>query len=293
MSLQDSDHSYYKKLPAQRGNTSAEGVETQKPKVEREERKISEEEKAIPDVEAPKEKVFKCRVCDRSFKNQYQVAGHMSIHKRLVYECKGCQKIAYCHKNILRHYLEKHLQSTIGMEDVPQVASTRREDAMPAPNPRFRNKSKIGCPICKVSSGFQCHLHNEDELIAIDAFLRHDDDQEVLACDSGDESFSRHSKLVQHRQDNAKRQPGEPFRCSQCPFQAKCIQSLMDHQQFHSEKREEKLPKEAPDGEKLISCPHCSFKVKNVFGLAAHSRFTKGRYEKARSRSAAQIAHSK
>ncbi|XP_022094426.1 uncharacterized protein LOC110981280 [Acanthaster planci] len=429
MSLQDTDHSYYKKLPAKHGNVLAEVTGTETLKKEATVNVNSAQDPSIPDVKTSPEKTFSCQLCEKSFKCQQQLAGHMNIHKRypcklctasftlarqlcghlkvhgglrkrpfeenqslnvqnqsgtshdsssrpstpvqlstasrrvtrhttnsqsnallkrvikifltgkskrkkhqpaqtgkwlqpkrslqralmkhklvriqniigilrksiileidanshrLVYECKECQRLSYCHKTILSHYLETHLQSAEGIEKVPASAISGREDTEPDLHQRFRNKSKIGCPICKGSSGFQCHLHNEEDFIAIDALLGQDEDPEVVAFENRRESSPSRSKLVQPCQDNTKRQPGDPFSCSHCPFKAKSMQSLMVHQQFHSERKGDVLPQGAPsrdssEGEKLLSCPLCSFKVKNVFGLAAHSRVHKGKGKK-------------
>ena len=154
---------------------------------------------------------------------------------KVVYECSECHNSTFCHKKVLRHYLDKHLQKTEEKKETPPLPpaspSTKKEEERErASTPqRFRN-----CPICKGSSGFQCHLHNTAEHIDIDSPSNMGKD--LYNCDKCEQRFSQHSKLVQHRESHTVKEV--LLSCPLCSFKSPSRFAIAAHHKVH--KRKEK-----------------------------------------------------
>ncbi|CAL8141521.1 unnamed protein product [Orchesella dallaii] len=157
-----------------------------------------------------KEDCFPCKVCDKSFKQNYYLRRHMTIHEKRPHKCKLCQN-TYKRTPDLKRHLKLHLNNIKPVETFVSK-TTRTSDSTTTANVKKRKFANKRSAMGKAVAATEVSLHLVKEIQYRNAdSLREFDELSKTTSRIVSESSSTVTELESSMTANLKEQPEELF----------------------------------------------------------------------------------
>ncbi|XP_044741994.1 zinc finger protein 544-like [Chrysoperla carnea] len=215
---------------------------------ERSENEIPEKSSASTKQKVIRE--YKCEVCNKIFGNSSNLCKHRVVHSgQKPFACDVCKKGFTTASNLSKH-------RRIHTGERPFVCERAHTGEKP-----------FSCDVCGKSSSNKSDLAKHKRI--------HTKEKKLYACDFCDETFEDQRRLTSHNKRRAKdpldKDRKEPFSCGTCGFRTCDWDSLIKHNQTHSEQNT-KDSFDPDQEESLFSCIICGKKSSDQVSFVRHNQ---------------------